>query len=438
MTIIIVGRSGIGKSTLINGLLNEEKAYSVVGFRGTLKNDIYDGNNDFSFLKLIDKRGTELQYGSNLTKIVQNAEKKKKKMKLEATTSKDYNKNIQCIYYCVKGKSLEESELQAIEKLIKNKESIPLIVVFTMGISKKDIDSMKTLIKTRCNNIPFVSCLAKANEDIESYGLDDLLKLTLEVCQNAKKGNVYKAIEKDIYEKVKTRLGIINDNIKGTISRKMLKKFINFYKLVEDDGLYKEIYKYIEIAFIEYMNYENENITLKEESIDEFKNLKLINDYIKEYITYYKKKSEKIIKPILGKKSLHYLDMQVIEEKKSGESIDVDNKNNQKDFIKIIKDFLNSYFYYISQIYLVYKFLSEIKEPFSEQLKKKMNEIIKENLQKNTSKKLIENTFDKIFENFEEFIFQNKKNRKLYEKEKYNLMRSVVNYNNDLNKKNKL
>ena len=47
--------------------------------------------------------------------------------------------------------------------------------------------------------------------------------------------------------------------------------------------------------------------------------------------------------------------MQVIEEKKSGESIDVDNKNNQKDFI--IKDFLNSNFYYISQIYLVYKFL---------------------------------------------------------------------------------
>ena len=45
--------------------------------------------------------------------------------------------------------------------------------------------------------------------------------------------------------------------------------------------------------------------------------------------------------------------MQVIEEKKSGESIDVDNKNNQKDFIKIIKDFLNSNFYYISQIYLV-------------------------------------------------------------------------------------
>ena len=127
--------------------------------------------------------------------------------------------------------------------------------------------------------------------------------------------------------------------------------------------------------------------------------------------------------------------MQIIEEKKSGESIDVDNKNNQKDFIKIIKDFLNSNFYYISQIYLVYKFLSEIKEPFSEQLKKKMNEIIEENLQKNTSKKLIENTFDKIFENFEEFIFQNKKNRKLYEKEKFKLRRSVVNYNNDLNNK---
>ena len=429
ITILILGRSGIGKSTLINGLLKEEMAYSVVGFRGTLQNDIYIGNNDLSFLTLIDTRGTELQEGSNLDKIVKNAEEFIEKRKLEAKTSGDYNKNIQCIYYCVKGGFLEDSELKAIEILIKNKESIPLIVVFTMGVNKKDINSMRSLIKKRFNNIPFISCLAKSNEDIESYGLDDLLELTLKVCQNSKNGNVYKAIQNKICKKVKIILGRVNDNIKGTISNKMFEKFIRFYNLVKDDELYKEIYKYLQIPFIEYMNFENENIALKEESIDEFKNLKSINEYIKEYINNYKNLSGETIKPILDEKSLDYLDMQVIKEKESAESIKEENKNTKKDFIKIITGFLSSNFYYISQIYLFYKLLLEIKEPFSEQLKKKMNEIIETNLKKNSSKKLIENTFDKIFEKFKERIYENSKNGKIYEKEHNEIGKSIVNYN---------
>ncbi len=121
--------------------------------------------------------------------------------------------------------------------------------------------------------------------------------------------------------------------------------------------------------------------------------------------------------------------MQVIKEKESAESIKEENKNTKKDFIKIITGFLSSNFYYISQIYLFYKLLLEIKEPFSEQLKKKMNEIIETNLKKNSSKKLIENTFDKIFEKFKERIYENSKNGKIYEKEHNEIGKSIVNYN---------
>ena len=50
-------------------------------------------------------------------------------MKSEAKRDNDYNKNVQCIYYCVKGESLEDSEIKAIEEIRKNKEFIQLIVV---------------------------------------------------------------------------------------------------------------------------------------------------------------------------------------------------------------------------------------------------------------------------------------------------------------------
>ena len=160
---------------------------------------------------------------------------------------------------------------------------------------------------------------------------------------------------------------------------------------------------------------QNEDIILKEESRNEFKNLKIINNYIKDFIDWYQKKSKEIVEPYLEDASLKFLDMQVKNEKKLSKSIEIENKNNKESFKKIISKFFNSNFYYISQKYLIYRFFSDFSEPFSEEVEKKINEIITNNLEKDVTKKLIMNFYEKIFNEFRQTIIQKSKNGKFYE-----------------------
>ena len=438
ITIIVAGRSGIGKSELINALIKEDKAKTDVGFRTTLNNDVYRGNNSLSFLRMIDTRGTELE-DVTLDKIVKNTKDVIEIMKSEAKRDNDYNKNVQCIYYCVKGESLEDSEIKAIEEIRKNKEFIPLIVVYTMGLNMEVAEKMQNKILTKLN-VPFICVLAKKMGGQESYGLNDLLKLTLDQCQKAIKGNIFKEIKNKICDKVKNNLKKKNESIKYNIGDNILKQFINFRKVLKEDELYEIIYNYLEIAFIEYMNNEQkENLELKSESRIEFKNSKIINDYIKDFIEFYKQQSNEAVAPILDKGSLEFLDMQVKKEKKLGGSIDVDNKNDRESFKKIISEFLNANFYYISQKYVIYRFISDYSESFFEELEKNMNEIVKQNIEKNEAKKLIKYSYDKIFKAFRKTIYENVKDEKIYEEKDdnnqfNNFNKSInLNYNNDNN-----
>ena len=439
ITIFVMGRSGLGKSELINSLLKDTKAEVGVGFRVTLFNTVYRGDNNLSFLRLIDTRGTELDEKIGLEKIKKNAFDMIDKMKQDATKTNDYNKNIQCIYYCVKGATLEESEIKTIKEIKNNNDSIPLIVLFTKGINKNDIDSMRNLITTRLK-VPFISLLAKEMNGQERYGLNDLLKLTLNECQKAKKGSIFKAIEEKICNKVEINLKKVNESIKLKIGNDMEQKLNNFQNVVDENELFRVIYSYIEIAFVEYMKYEqneNENFLLKEESLNELKNAILINDYIKEFIECYKKKSNEMVEPSLENGSLEFLDMQVRKEKKLSKSIEVENKNNRESFKKIIRNFLNSNFYYISQKYLIYRFLLDFSEPFSEEFEKNVNSIVKEHLQKNSTKELIKISFDKIFNAFRQTIFQNTKNGNIYEeKENENDNNCNNSFNNNFNNNN--
>ena len=71
MTILVVGRSGIGKSKLISKMTNLN-AKTGVGFRVTLDNDFYKGTLKLSFLQMIDTRGIEQDTRIGLSKIIDN------------------------------------------------------------------------------------------------------------------------------------------------------------------------------------------------------------------------------------------------------------------------------------------------------------------------------------------------------------------------------
>ena len=425
MTILVVGRSGIGKSKLISKMTNLN-AKTGVGFRVTLENEFYKGKIKLSFLQMIDTRGIEQDTRVGLSKIIDNTLGVIESQKLKAKNN--YNENIQCIYYCVKGSALEDSEIEAIKKIKNNKEKIPVIVVFTMGVNQNDIDSMENQIKSRLN-LPFINVLAEKIDEQESYGLDDLLKLTLEECQNAIKGNVFEAIKKKLSENVISKLKEINQKIKISINNTMVEKLINFKKVVNNNDLYQMIYEFIEVGFIEYIKIGDNNINeLKEESSNEFQQLKILNDYIKDYIQFYQNTSKTIIQPALKTRSLELLDQQVILEKTRYQSIETTNKKTRDSLKEIIQNFLELNFDYISQKYLLYKLLHDLSEPFSEELEKKINEIVEQSLKTNKALELIKNSYDIIFKAFKEKIYKYSKNEKIYEDNENKTKKNNSNY----------
>ena len=96
LTIVVIGRSGVGKSTLINAMIKEDKAPNGIGDKVTKVNSIYDSKS-IPFLKFYDTRGIELneQYGpksilDNALSIINKSE-----------TKNDFNDYVNCIWYCV-------------------------------------------------------------------------------------------------------------------------------------------------------------------------------------------------------------------------------------------------------------------------------------------------------------------------------------------------
>ena len=71
LSIIIIGQSGVGKSTLVNGMLNEELTKTGGPEIVTIENQPFKSNN-MPFLRLIDTRGIELIIENGPDKIFEN------------------------------------------------------------------------------------------------------------------------------------------------------------------------------------------------------------------------------------------------------------------------------------------------------------------------------------------------------------------------------
>ena len=183
---------------------------------------IYRGENDLAFLNMIDIRGFELccpyEQSKDIFYIID-------EMKLESIKSNNYNKNVQCIYYCIRGYSLDKFDIEKINKIKNNKESIPVIIVNTFAIEKDQIEKVEHLVKEKLN-LPLINVLAKNCEYLNSYGLNDLLKLTLGVCSKYKNENLFNSIKKKIRELIIIQIFEITKNTKTNIINNIVQKFL--------------------------------------------------------------------------------------------------------------------------------------------------------------------------------------------------------------------
>lgn len=178
LNIIVAGKTGVGKSTLINSVFRDKLAETGMGKPVT------------DHMRKISKKGIPLAIydtrGFELGKEVQ----QQVKQEVVETISKelatqDINKAIHCIWYCINTASnrVEPEEIEWLKELSKENQitQVPIIVVLTQSFSKKNADAMRKMILDE--NLDVVQVVPVLAEDYEiddnyiakSYGLDVLI-----------------------------------------------------------------------------------------------------------------------------------------------------------------------------------------------------------------------------------------------------------------------
>mgnify|MGYP002754026313 CR=1 FL=1 len=191
LNIIVVGKTGVGKSTLINAIFRENLAENLAetGIVKPITDHIRKISKKNIPLTIYDTRGFEM--GKEVQKQV--------KDEVVDTINKglatqDINKTIHCIWYCINAASnrVEQEEIEWIKELSCDNQitQVPIIIVLTQSFSKKNAQALrKMLLDEKLDVVQIVPVLAQDYElgddyVIKSYGLDMLIPIMSAVLPN--------------------------------------------------------------------------------------------------------------------------------------------------------------------------------------------------------------------------------------------------------------
>ena len=203
--VLVIGNSGVGKSTLINAVLGEDaekKAVTGRGIKGTTTElEIYE-NNGISF-RLIDTIGFEPGVIKEFKAV--NAVRKWSR---ESTKEGKEDSRINVIWFCVDGTSakLFPKTIDSLMNATSLWKNVPIIVVITKSYSEPDREENKKMIREafaarkkyvdRLNDIiPVVAEPYTIREGIYAppEGITELIELTNNLLPEG-----FKAAEQDV------------------------------------------------------------------------------------------------------------------------------------------------------------------------------------------------------------------------------------------------
>lgn len=220
LNIIVVGKSGVGKSTLINSLFRGNFAETGLGrpvtseIRKKVKKDYP--------LAIYDTPGFELS----------NSQQNKVKEEIldiirKGCTSKDINDAIHCIWYCVNvgaNRTFDDSELKWLKEFTESNKitQVPIIVVLTQAVPKKKAAEMKLLVEKE--NLDIVKVVPVLAQDMDfdeeyvarAYGLDHLIDVMAEVLPNELQNTLQNIQKASLEAKKKASQTVIATAVAGS------------------------------------------------------------------------------------------------------------------------------------------------------------------------------------------------------------------------------
>ena len=408
LTVMLVGKSGVGKSTLINSLLKLErnKAKTGTGNFQTTKFKAYQSK-EVPFLRLVDTRGIELNVDYGAEAVKRDAENYIN----EQYKTNNPNNFIQCIWYCITGNRFEEVEIQLLNslRLAYGENNIPIIIVYTQATDTNTINEMLNYIKEQNIKADFIQVLAERkklvnNQYLEPSGLEDLVKETLKKCKNALKGDMFSVITRSMSEKIVDILKEQNDLDKKYIIKQMKFTAINNINFIRNKEKFIEFVMHL-IGFNIIIFFERQEKFLNYKCKQIFSNSNFINNFLEPLIQQYENIAENTISQILEKKSIEFINLQVKVQKELNREINFKNQRNLEGFKKTSKNFLLENYYYLAQKSIIFFIFTYIYEKITDEFVIQLNNLIKQLIIKENNKKIIEKCYMVKYEEFSKRLY---------------------------------
>lgn len=438
LNIILVGPSGVGKSTLIKSILDVD---IKTGFGATQTQKIeYFESDKIPFIRLIDSRGIEKDITSGVTITCQ----KIKDFIKTQIDNRDYDKFIHVIWYCWSGTRLENSEVSLLKELSEqySLETLPVIIVYTNSVFEEEIEKAKKYVKEELKlNNEFIDVLAlekKAEGKIfKPRNLDCLREKSIELAKSAIKSSVYEVLIKEIKERIQLTIKSLTTELKENINKEAknyIEKMNENFKIEE---LYEKTKNIITNVLYKYfiLTKDGENMELDKNPVLKcgdvefsFTKESLLHlddftiDYFKEILNSYQNNLEKFLSKYSKELANEITIFKVDFNSRNDNLINDYYSNIQLDVI--LKDELKEKFSKIAEIAALKNSFISIIEPLIEKIGEYFIELYKQGMGQekfiNFARNSIKVSFDEIEEKIKEF------NEKLKEREKHEVENDIA------------